>query len=117
MSTIGTKLNNLSLRCYRTCYSFSMQHNLHFLKPPFFPHYIQLELTNDCNLKCSHCSRQRFMDKRPVEYMDFTLFRKIIDEISAHPQSFIRIGGLGEQALHPEKGKIVMYGGNISLKM
>lgn len=86
-----------------------MQYNLNVFKAPVLPHYIQLELTNDCNLKCNHCSRQNFMDKRPVEYMDINLFQKIIDEISGCPQCFVRIGGLGEQALHPDFGKMMDY--------
>ena len=109
MDQTKKKFSKFALRCYRKGYSFSMQHNLHLFKPPPMPHYLQLEITNDCNMQCSHCSRQRFMDDRSVGYMDFKLFRKIIDEISSSSQCFVRIGGLGEQALHPDFEKMMGY--------
>jgi len=75
---------------------------------PKMPHVICIELTNDCNMACPHCARQRFMH-RDIGYMDFELFKKIVDEISACQWCFLRIGGLGEPALHPYLPQMMDY--------
>lgn len=69
-------------------------------KLPQSPLTVQLELTNACNMTCPHCSRQHHMD-RHVGYMDFALFRSIVEEISTFSWCHLRIGGLGEPGLHP----------------
>ena len=39
-----------------------------------FPLHLDLESTNNCNLRCEYCSRNTMTDK--VGHMDFELFRK-----------------------------------------
>ncbi len=69
------------------------------------PYTIELELTNHCNMVCIHCHRKKM--SRQLGFMDFSLFKKIIDEISDYPIGFIRIVGQGESSLHPDL-KIMM---------
>ena len=47
-----------------------------------FPNRITVELTNDCNVSCTFCNRQKLaMD---IGYMSEALFYKIVDEASEH---------------------------------
>ena len=104
-----TVVHDFVLRCYRSGYSSLEKHHLHLLRLPRTPYYVQLELTNACNMTCPHCSRQRFADKRPVGYIDLGLFKAIVDEISNSSSCFLRIGGLGEPALHPNLAAMLDY--------
>ncbi|MBU0600226.1 radical SAM protein [bacterium] len=72
----------------------------------FFPgSQLEIEVTNDCNLKCIMCPRTSKMS-REIGYMDFELFKKIIDETEA---SSIHFSGLGEPLLHPQIREMFAY--------
>jgi MoaA/NifB/PqqE/SkfB family radical SAM enzyme len=58
---------------------------------------IDIELTNDCSLSCVMCPRGKMT--RSIGYMDFGLYKKILDEI--YPVT-INLTGMGEPLLHPE---------------
>lgn len=64
-----------------------------------FPRRIEIELTNECNSHCSYCPR-RFM-KYKIGFMDFSLFRKLINEISLFPDRMVVLFRRGESILHP----------------
>lgn len=66
---------------------------------------IEIEVTNDCNLKCIMCLRTEKMT-REIGYMDFDLFKKIIGETEA---SSIHFSGLGEPLLHPQIKEMFAY--------
>ena len=55
---------------------------LTFRKRIEFPRKIQIEPTNICNARCVMCPLKDM--KRKTGYMDFELYRKIIDETSIH---------------------------------
>jgi MoaA/NifB/PqqE/SkfB family radical SAM enzyme len=65
-----------------------------------FPPYLTVEVTNECNFSCKHCSRT--VKAHPIGYMDVALFEKIVREVSLH-RSFqaFKILGDGEATLHP----------------
>ncbi len=71
-----------------------------------FPYYVDVELTNNCNLDCIMCSRQ--VMGRPIGYMDMGVFRQIVDEIKNY-ESAIRFVRWGEPTLHPEFEKAIRY--------
>jgi len=82
-----------------------------FLKPldhPLyeFPFYVDIELTNSCNLDCIMCRRQ--LMKRPIGYMDFKICKKIIDEISFYDCG-VRFVRQGEPLLYPELPEAIKY--------
>ena len=62
-----------------------------------FPVTITIEPTNDCNLNCKPCPRQHIT--MPIGYMDWKLFAKINDQITAGD---IILAWRGEPSLHPE---------------
>jgi len=70
----------------------------------------QIELTNACNLKCPMCPRTNHMDRK-IEFMDFNLFRMIIEDINnINPQNGkvqIQLHHFGESLLHPELEKFL----------
>lgn len=70
------------------------------------PVELVIEVTNFCNLNCIMCSRQ--LMRRPVEHMDFSLYKKIIDEIKNYIE-LVYLHGLGEPLLHPEIFKMIDY--------
>jgi len=83
-----------------------LQFKLPYLFPvPSFPPRITLELTNECNLACRHCHRNEM--NRPVGMMDGDLLEKLAVEIGRHPECTVKIGGLGEPALHPNCKKLM----------
>ena len=72
------------------------------------PPQIWIEPTNACNLKCVHCIRPQMTRKKG--FMDFSLFKKIIDEVSSYNNPpVVSFAGQGEPLLHPDFGKMVRY--------
>lgn len=72
-----------------------------------------IELTNHCVMQCVMCPRTRSMT-RDTGYMDFNLFRKIIDELSAMPCTVkhdapVWLHHFGESLLHPEFDRCISY--------
>jgi len=71
-----------------------------------FPKYLVIEPTNCCNLSCIMCPRKDMTRKQG--YMDFDLFKKIIDECEGHVD-FIHLHFFGEPLLHPKIIDFINY--------
>ena len=71
------------------------------------PLSIQLEPTNHCNLKCISCPRDTMA--REKGYMDFELFKKVIDEASRIGVKYIHLYLHGEPLMHPDITKMIHY--------
>ena len=72
-----------------------------------FPIRLNIEPTNYCNLSCSMCPREL---NRPFGYMEFNLFKKIIDEsILYGKRLIITLTKDGEPLLHPELPQMIKY--------
>lgn len=71
-----------------------------------FPNYLTIETTNLCNLKCIMCPRSEMT--RKVGVMDYTLFRKIIDEIEGKIE-FIWLHFMGEPLLNKNLFDYIQY--------
>lgn len=76
-------------------------------KLPAFPLFLDLEITNSCNLDCLMCGRQ--IMKRKIGFMEFTLFKKIIDEASREKCKGIRFIRYGEPFLHKDVFRMILY--------
>lgn len=61
---------------------------------PDFPTRINIEPTNQCNLRCNMCPRQD--QTREVGEIDFALFEKIAGEVSRHAPAEVRLHKDGE---------------------
>ena len=82
--------------------------SLSLLSPVSFSPKIRnafIELTNNCNLRCKMC----FGGRRPKGFMDFTLFKKIMDELSTIHVDWIALHYGGESLLHPKFKDMLIY--------
>lgn len=84
-----------------------MANQEYYLQESYFPNRIEIELTNECNSICGYCPR-RFM-KYEHGFMDPTLFRKLINEISAYKDRTLVLFRRGESLLHPEFISMLNY--------
>lgn len=72
-----------------------------------------IELTNRCPMKCVMCPRTNYMT-RDQGFMEFSLFKKIIDELADVNPSFqndkvVWLHHFGESLLHPEFDTFIKY--------
>jgi radical SAM protein with 4Fe4S-binding SPASM domain len=75
-----------------------------------FPLHLDIESTNNCNLKCTMCTRN-FM-KEKIGFMKWDLYKKIIDEAAKHKLPSIKLNYRGEPLMHPDLIKMVKYAKN-----
>jgi len=81
-----------------------------------FPLHLDIETTNNCNLKCVMCPRtimiQRQMTKwspKGVGYMDLPAFRRVIDQAAEGGAYSVKLNFLGEPLIHPDVVEHVAY--------
>lgn len=72
-----------------------------------FPNRITVELTNDCNVSCTFCNRQKI--KMDIGYMSEELFKKIIDEAAQHLPVKLVPFFRGEPLMHPKLTEFIRY--------
>lgn len=72
-----------------------------------FPNRITVELTNDCNVSCTFCNRQKI--KMNIGYMEDELFYKIIDEAAEHLPVKLVPFFRGEPLMHPHIIEFIKY--------
>lgn len=73
-----------------------------------FPLVLNIEPTNNCNLRCYLCPRNNNI--RKVGNMDFDLFTRIIDECGKHKKlKMINFHKDGESLLHPRIFDMIRY--------
>ncbi len=72
-----------------------------------FPDRITIELTNQCNVSCSFCPRQK--TQMGIGHMDMALYKKIIDEAAMHLPVKAVLFFRGESLLHPQFGECLRY--------
>lgn len=76
------------------------------LSCPYPPVHLDIETTSNCNLDCIMCPHSRLT--REKRNMDFSLFRKIIDESGAYVND-IWLHMFGEPLLNPMIHEMVRY--------
>ena len=72
-----------------------------------YPREINLETTNFCNLRCISCPQRGEMSRKKG-FMEFNLFKKIIDQASGNVRN-IQLHLFGEPLLHPDIVKQLKY--------
>lgn len=78
-----------------------------FLKTRKKPLSLQIELTNYCNLRCISCPRDSM--KREKGYIEFALYKKIIDDAVSIGIKRVYLYLHGESFLHPQVIDIIKY--------
>ena len=83
------------------------------------PHIHQIEPTNQCPYTCIMCPRHEQMT-RTKGYMDMSLFKKIIDEVSTYSAKIrdkeIELFHFGESLCHSKFAEMVQYTSSTHLK-
>src|SRR5512135_2633294 len=74
---------------------------------PYLPVRLWVETTSICNLRCVMCPNKD-LKKEEKGFMDFPLFRKIIDEARRYVFD-VNLIHRGEGLLHPEFARMVKY--------
>jgi len=70
------------------------------------PSYIEIELTDDCELNCIFCPRNAFENKR--SYMDASVFASVMKGMKDFALPYtICLGGLGEPLIHKEASAFI----------
>ena len=72
-----------------------------------FPNDIMIEVTNECNLKCITCYSHQ--DDRQKKYMEFQVFKKIIDDIPDKKWKTISLYNYGEPLMHKQIWDFIKY--------
>lgn len=71
------------------------------------PKIISIELTNKCNSKCVMCPNKDL--KRPFGYMKYSLWKKIVDDLSQYRLKIFNPVFQGELFLHPGWERYLKY--------
>jgi pyruvate-formate lyase-activating enzyme len=73
-----------------------------------YPDRMYLESTNSCNLQCVMCPNGLGLLTRTKGYMDYELFKQIVDEMAPHVQT-TTLHIWGEPLLHPRIYDMIAY--------
>jgi pyruvate-formate lyase-activating enzyme len=78
---------------------------------PNFPSIVVVALTNACTHKCTFCQYQYYSTDPDYQLknMSFTVFKKIVDEMSNYEKTALRLCAWGEPLLHPDIVAYVEY--------
>lgn len=76
------------------------------MRSPADMEFIQIDITNACNMRCSNCTRFCGNHEKPF-FMDFDTFRRAVDSLDAFDGVTGIIGG--EPTLHPEFERFALY--------
>lgn len=81
----------------------------HIVRP--FPGHMDVEISALCNMKCPMCftTTDAFRNEVDKGFMDFELFKKIIDEAVRYNAYSIRISHRGEPFIHPQAVDFIKY--------
>lgn len=77
-----------------------------------FPLHLDIEATSCCNLKCTFCDKLPLLEKSQLGFMDFNLFKKIIDEGADNRLWGVKLSYRGEPLLHPKIIDMIKYAKN-----
>ena len=72
-----------------------------------FPQRLEIELVSDCNLRCIYCPRHHVNEL--IGYMNIDLYKNIIDQAEAHPETILVLHRRGESMLHPNFNYMLNY--------
>jgi len=77
-------------------------------RPWTYPDRMYLESTNVCNLRCIMCPNGRGEMARPRGFLDWDLFRRVVDEMAPHV-SATTLHIWGEPLMHPRIAEMIAY--------
>lgn len=78
-----------------------------------FPTHLQIEITNRCNLRCPVC--HILTDGKPRGSMDFSDFKKIVDEVGKS-LLVLNLWGWGEPFLNSDIFRMIRYASDMGIR-
>ncbi len=83
-----------------------------------FPGHVDIEISSVCNLSCPMCytTTGEFKENVSKRFMDFDLFKKIVDQCAENGVYSIRISLRGEAFLHKDVIEMIAYAKNTGIK-
>lgn len=83
-----------------------------------FPDHVDLEISTACDLNCPMCYTRTDEFKKLVkrQFMDFELFKRLVDECVKYKTYSIRISLRGEPFIHPNVMEMIRYAKNAGIK-
>jgi pyruvate-formate lyase-activating enzyme len=85
-----------------------VHYTAHNPRPWAYPQRMYLESTNACNLRCIMCPTGRGLAQRRKGYLDWDLFRQVVDEMAPHV-AMTTLHIWGEPLLHPRIVDMIAY--------
>jgi len=83
------------------------------IMPP--PEFAQIEVTTKCNFNCITCSRQSLSSKRINKDMNFSQFKRIVDQLPN--LKVVKLQGLGEPFLNKDIRQMAEYAKQKGIKV
>lgn len=74
-----------------------------------FPQTVDVETSLSCQLKCPMCTRAQMDSDKLQGIMDFSLYKKIVDECAEHRVFSVKLSWRGEPTLNPHLVEMVQY--------
>lgn len=74
-----------------------------------FPLFIDIEVTNECNLRCPFCQYTSRRNKMKKGRITFDIIKKIIDEGAGNGLYGVKFNIWGEPLLHPQIHEFIRY--------
>jgi len=76
-----------------------------------FPSMVVAEICNVCNLRCTHCGCRKVIESSEYKpyFLELDIFKRVVDEVVLHKNSFLRFTSDGEPLLHPQILDMVKY--------
>lgn len=93
---------NPFVEIYRKCNNGSNEEKWKKMSGEEAPLYIDIEVTNHCNLGCYMCPVGTHAMKRPRGYMSMELVEKLCKELEESPIGGVRLIRWGEPTMHPQ---------------
>lgn len=76
---------------------------------PSFPQTVDIETSLSCQLSCPMCMRAQLPKEKLQGIMDFSMYKRIIDECARHKVFSIKLSWRGEPTLNPHLVDMVKY--------
>lgn len=90
-------------------YRYEWHHSPKYKTVRNFPVHLAIEPTNACNLSCVFCARHLVSYYKEFGFMDFDMYKKIIDEGVQKGLRSVKLIRGGEGLLHPRFADMIKY--------
>jgi len=83
-----------------------------------FPSQVIVWILNVCNSSCIHCGIRELRERPDFEprFIEFVLYKKIVDEVAKYPRTLFRPFTGGEPLLHPKYVDMIRYAKDVGIK-